>query len=158
MWYMWLHRFRDDTRGAILVEALIVFPLLVVFCFGMFEFGSILWQREQIQVGVRDAARYWSRCRQTSGAFATECSEQIARNIAFFGTPFPVADSTPLRVPGWDGDPVTELEITPAKGALPPNPDRSDTVRVTGRLAYQGFVYLQGNPISYSAEARLIGW
>lgn len=151
-------RFRSDESGGVLAEGLIVFPVMVLFAFGMLEVGSVLWHREQVQTGVRDAARYWSRCRQSAGAFATGCSEEIARNIAFYGTPAPTIGTTTLRVPGWDGDPVSELTITPTKADLPESPGTSDTVQVTGYLAYNGFLYLHGKPITYRAEMGLVGW
>ncbi|CUH74913.1 Flp pilus assembly protein TadG [Tritonibacter multivorans] len=153
-----LSRFRRSDSGGVLAEGMIVFPVMILFTFGMLEFGSVLWHREQVQTGVRDAARYWSRCRQSAGDYTTGCSEQIARNIAFYGTPSPIVGTTTLRVPGWDGSPVTELVITPEKSALPTSPEIDDVVQVTGQLSYQGFLYLRGKPIRYRAEMGFVGW
>ena len=149
--------FLRRERGAVLLETLIVAPVLIIMSFGFVEFGNILWQREQLQAGVRDAARYWSRCRQSMGGINTDCSETIARNIAFYGTPNP-GSGTPYRVPRWDGNPATELVITPDKASLPGNPDRTDTVRVTGTMEYRGFFLSGPYEISYRAEMRYIGW
>ena len=149
--------FFPEERGAVLVETLIVAPVFVLMIFGFVEFGNALWQREQLQAGVRDAARYWSRCRQTVGGAATDCSEAVARNIAFYGSPSP--GSSPVnRVPGWDGSPANELEILPAKGDLPGDPIRSDLVEVTGRMEYRGFLLRGPYEMSYRAEMRYIGW
>ena len=152
-----LKRFRKDESGAILIEGALTFPVLLMVAFGMLEFGSILWQREQVQTGVRDAARYWSRCRQTAGAFNTGCSETIARNIAFYGTPNP-GTNAPLRVPGWDGNPSTELELFPAKASLPANSSITTAVYATAQYDYQGFTSLINQTIFYQSEMRFIGW
>ncbi len=46
-----------DTRGAALVEAAIVLPLLLMFVFGVVDFGAIYSNRTTVNQGVRDAAR-----------------------------------------------------------------------------------------------------
>jgi len=73
--------FAFGTEGALLTETLIVVPVITIFAVGILEFGNVFWQRHQVQVGVRDAARYWSRCR-AAAPFNT-CSPEIAQNLAF---------------------------------------------------------------------------
>ena len=56
-------RLRDLWRsesGAAAVEFAIVAPLLVLLFAGFMEFGSLLFQQQQLEKSVRDAARYLS--------------------------------------------------------------------------------------------------
>ncbi|MFB2608471.1 TadE/TadG family type IV pilus assembly protein, partial [Rhizobium phaseoli] len=60
-----LHRlclgFWRREEGAVLAEALLAIPFVTLFAAGILEFGSIFWQRMQIDAGLRDAGRYLSR-------------------------------------------------------------------------------------------------
>lgn len=155
-------RFIRSARGAILVETIIVVPVVTVFAAGIVEFGSIFWQRHQLQIGVRDAARYWSRC--IGNPELSSCSIQKARNMAFYGTAEPPADqigctSPLLRVRGWCNN--SQLVINPA--TAPANISANNLFTVTGTVTYQGspvFRLLQIDPIefSYTYEQRFIGW
>lgn len=156
--------FCSDERGVVLAEALLVFPIMTILSFGLLEFGNVLWEREQLQVGLRDAARYWSRCRTDIGGIATSCSEATARNIAFYGNP---SGTGPLRVPGWD-DP-SEINFEPGKASLPSNSslpaDPADMAKVvvTGRVTYEGspaFAMLLDDAVTigHRVEMRFIGW
>ena len=135
-----------------LAEALIVIPVVALFAIGILEFGNVLWQRHQLQTGVRDAARYWSRCRPGFGS----CSLDTARNIAFTGIP---TTGGTLRIPNWDE--ASELEIEPV---TPPTvPLATDLVTVTGSVDYQGsplFNLLMDETftIQYAHQERYIGW
>jgi Flp pilus assembly protein TadG len=155
------HFVRQDL-GTVLTETIIAVPLLTLLAIGMLEFGNILWQRHQMEVGVRDAARYWARCRPTAdGQAFMPCSETIARNIAFFGNP---AGSTGRwRVPGWDGSDPDHLRITPALNALPTAPTATDVVEARGQFDYRGspligVLNLGTITLSYTHEQRYIGW
>ena len=108
-------RFFRNEQGAVLAEALIAFPVLTVLSFGLLEFGNLMWQRQQLQSGVRDAARYWSKCRPATVNYAATCNETTARNIAFYGDPRG-AGYGQLRVPGWDNS--SEITFTPDKTGL----------------------------------------
>lgn len=150
-------RFAASDRGAVLTETIIAVPLLTVLAVGMLEFGNMLWQRHQLQVGVRDAARYWARCRpiQNGGAFMP-CSQAIARNLAFYGNP---TGTGAVRIPGWDN--ATELTITPA---TPPTvPTAASLVVATGTFPYQGsplisVLGLGTIELSYTYTLRYNGW
>lgn len=147
-----LNGFSASTEGAILTEALLVLPVVMVLAIGILEFGSIFWQRQQVEVGVRDAARYWSRCRPSFGP----CSLTTARNLAFYGTS---AGGGALRVPNWFRD--TDLTIDPATPSANPGP--ADLVAVTGTLAYQGsplsaLLGLNLFTVSFAYEQRYQGW
>lgn len=146
--------FQEDQQGTILVETLAVVPVLIILSFGLLEFSNMLWQRMQLQTGVRDAARYWSRC--SSEISGVTCSQDIARNIAFYGQP---GGGGSTRVVGWND--ASELIISPAIPPLPPGP--TDVIVVTGRTAYQGtpvlgFVTDEALTIEYSYQMRFIGW
>lgn len=153
-----LSKFISDKRGVVLTETLIALPILLLITVGLLEFGNMMWQRQQLQVGVRDAARYWARCRPTSGAGTPymPCSISLARNIAFTGDP---TGTSPLRVPGWDD--AAELQIDPA--APPTSPISTDLVSVRGEVNYQGsalYDRLIGSnfSIGYNYTTRYVGW
>jgi len=161
-----LQRFKESTGGAILVEALIVVPVVTILAVGILEFGNVFWERQQMQSGVRDAARYWSRCNQSPDFVqdrGPSCDLIKARNIAFYGNP---EGNGFLRVPGWSDDDelsiywVRDNTILPSQ---PENPTREDLVVVEGALEYFGsplFGTLQIDPIiiTYRHEQRYIQW
>lgn len=141
-----------DQQGAILVEALVVLPFMIVLVFVILEFGNMLWQRLQVQTGVREAARYWSRCPDDFSS----CSETIARNIAFYGHPLGSSGGT-LRMPGWDD--ASELTMSPDKASLPAIPTDADIVSATGVVPFHGwFLNDRGITINVTVEMRYIGW
>jgi len=152
---------RRET-GSILVETVVVLPVLTILSIGVLEFGNVLWQRHQLQTGVRDAARYWSRCPN----FTTDAvCEQIAENIAFFGRPDGDRSLHDLRVPGWyqaPGGANDHLTIDPA--TRPAEPDLDDVFRVTGAVDYQGSPVIGALGLSgaikiqYYFEGRYLEW
>lgn len=151
----YLSRFFKNESGAILVETIIVVPVLTILTFGILEFGNMMWQRQQLQVGVRDAARYWSRCKPDFNP----CDLATARNIAFYGDPRGTSGPNNLRVPGWDSE--AELTISPA--TPPADPLATDIVTVAGNFVYQGSpvygaVFGSTNQIGYFVTMRYQGW
>jgi hypothetical protein len=154
-----LRRFISRNEGSIFLEALIIIPFITIFAAGVLEFGNIFWQRHQMQVGVRDAARYWARCRDNIGAADAGCSETIARNIAFHGT---IDGTGPLRVPGWDT--AADLILTPGTAdLLVANPGPGDTVVAQGINQYEasplfGLLNLGAMTIRTRHEERYFGW
>jgi Flp pilus assembly protein TadG len=144
-------RFQREEHGAVLAETLVVVPFVTLFSVGILEFGNMFWQKEQIETGLRDAARYLARC-QTDATFAAACSETAARNIAFFGTASP-SDGAALRVPGWGPD-AADITITePVAGVV-----RVEAAH--GYLSSPLFGWLDLDAISIEAfhEERYIGW
>ncbi|WP_429811849.1 TadE/TadG family type IV pilus assembly protein [Ensifer sp. B1-9] len=100
-------RLRRETQGAVLVEAIVAVPFVTFFSVAILEFGNMLWQKEQIETGLRDAARYLARCQPDNlPDFDSDCSEVLARRIAYYGTSS--ASATVPRVTGW----------TPARSAI----------------------------------------
>ena len=149
-----LRSFAAGTQGALLTETLIVVPVVTIFAVGILEFGNVFWQRHQVQVAVRDAARYWARCRQDD-VFIT-CTDRIARDLAFYGNP---RGEGPPRIVGWVNDEalVIEPEVPPS------NPGADDIVRVTGIHTYTGsplmrLLQIEAFDFSYTHEQRYIGW
>jgi Flp pilus assembly protein TadG len=98
--------FFGNDRGVIMTEAILSLPILVLLAAGVLEFGSVLWQREQIVTGLRDSIRYLARCRHADATCDT-----TARNIAYYGSS---AVGT-LRVPGWNS---TDSPITITRATL----------------------------------------
>ena len=114
-----LLRLKHDDKGAAAIEAALTFPFLVLLASGLFEFGSLFYNYEMIQTGVRDAARYLARVGNLPA------SEAAARNLAVRGT---VDASAPLRVSWWNGADVQIIYKTT------PNPVDPDT----GLRLYRG--------------------
>lgn len=149
--------FCASEKGAVFIEALIVVPLFMIFSIGILEFGNVLWQRHQLQTGVRDAGRYWSRCTpDASGSWSGgSCSLDIARNIAFYGDPAGAAGGGELRIPNWNN--AAQLTITPE------HPASGDQVIVRATLDYQGSplfsaLGIGALQIGYTHTERYIGW
>ena len=150
-------RFVSEERGVVLIETLLAVPVLTLLAFSILEFGNMMWQREQLQTGVKDAARYWARCRPTGAGGSTfmSCDIATARRIAFTGLP----SGGVVRVPGWDA--ASELTITPL--TPPGTPSSTDLVTVQGTVTYQGspwFNALISNNIQlgYYHQTRYLGW
>ena len=162
MRHFWRLFSRQEEEGAILTEALIVIPVITIFAVGIMEFGNVFWQRQLMELGVRDAARYWSRCRPVDADDNTymPCSIDTARNIAFYGHPDGNPDGTRLlRVPNWS-DP-TELTIEPETPPIFPTDD--DVIIVTGTMEYYpsplfSMLSIGAIPITYIHQQRYMGW
>jgi len=155
--WRWGRTFVAQTHGALLTETLIVVPVVTIFAVGILEFGNVFWQRHQVQVGVRDAARYWARCHRDE-VFMT-CSDVIAANLALYGQPTP---SATLRVPGWDDPDLLEFSPLPDRISVAPGQE-GFTVTVTGTHTYTGsplmrLLQIEAFDFSYTHEQRYIGW
>ncbi|AGS24938.1 Flp pilus assembly TadE-like protein (plasmid) [Rhizobium etli] len=151
-----LHRlcpgFWPREEGAVLAEALLAIPFVTLFAAAILEFGSVFWQRMQIDAGLRDAGRYLSRCRPLSGTYVPTCNQATAKTIAFYGTQTPAAGAQP-RVPGWN-DPA---DITISA------PDADGNITISTAHLYQsspvfGFLGIDAITISSFHEERYIGW
>ena len=149
----------QQEDGVILTETLIALPVLILISITFVEFGNIMWQRQQLQAGVEDAARYWSRCRPKTGAQEDfmSCSVETARLIAFTGSPSPEGGAS--RVPGW-GD-ISELTISPEVPETRPTKD--SIVLVSGTVTYQATPWTarfvpDRITMSYYHQMRYVGW
>jgi len=83
----------SDQRGAVIVEGAVVFPVLFLIAFGVFEFSNLFYSHHIITTGIHGAARYLARLDNPASA------EDIARNLAVTGT---TDGSGPRRVSWWD--------------------------------------------------------
>lgn len=141
----YLAGFFAEQRGVAMTEAIIAVPFLFIFAVGVLEFGALFWQREQIETGLRDAARYMARCRHDPAI-----CEATAQNLAYYGTS---AATGPLRVPGWEND--DDITFTPATvGAIM-------TATTTHELANSSLLGMfRSEPISITANhnQRVMGW
>lgn len=157
-------KFRQDERGAILVEMTLVAPLMLSLSAGVFEFGNLIQKKLLIEAGLRDAARYAARCRP----IGTACSTAAA-NIAARGS---VDETGAPRVAGWAAADVT---VNPQYQTIAITVDGSGnqnyrsstanvyTVRVSTSFSYAGvslLSYLGLGPITLTGaqEERYIGW
>ncbi len=140
-----------DQCGAVLAEALIVVPFVTLFSVGILEFGNMFWQKEQIETGLRDAARYLARC-QTDATFAAACNANAARNIAFYGTPAP-SGGNGLRVSGWGPDAGDITFTEPVAGVI-----RASTSHIYVNSPLFGWLDLEAITIEAYHEQRYIGW
>lgn len=135
--------FFDSEDGVALTEALIVLPFLTFLAIAILEFGMLFWQREQMETGLRDAARYMARCRHATGC------DTAARNLAYFGNSL---GGTNPRVPGWTAAnaPIT---FAIASGQV--------SARSTHNLANSplfGALGLDTITITARHDQRVIGW
>lgn len=139
----------QGQQGTVMVETLVVIPFVLVFALGILEFGALFWERQLMQGGVRDAARYLSRC---NPAFSS-CSITVARNIAFYGNP---TGTGALRLADWHRD--DQLTVS-----APFPPATTGSVTVTGSFTYQGSplvsaLRLPPILVSYASTQRYFGW
>lgn len=160
-----------DRSGAALIEAAMVFPVLISLGFGAFDFSNYFYQHQAVVTGVRDAARYLARnsCATAtpSAPPATACATQIAdaAQIAVYGD---IGGTTP-RVANWSAREitVTYTAIANASSASTGEPTYRGgnpiyTVDVSTSFSYQQIGFLTmlglGNPtISASHTERVIG-
>lgn len=172
-------RFRTSERGAILVEALLVIPVISLFALAVIEFGYVFWERQQVQAGVRDAARYWSRCSPTAFASGAGCTVDKAKDIAVSYLDVS-RNQTFARLPNWlkadvkfypviktaantqQCPPDKTKEIT-ATTAPPTNPTAADRFVVItefpmGDTPLSVLTRGPGITLSYSLCMRYVGW
>jgi hypothetical protein len=131
-----------------MTEALLAVPVLTLLAIAILELGVLFLERQAVQTGVRDAARYLARCLPDTG----RCSVAVARNIAFHGT---LDGSGPLRLRGWSGEGGLVLV-----SALPPT---DGILRVEGRFDHGGsplvgVLDLPALSITYPHAERWMGW
>lgn len=155
--------FIGDQSGATMVEMTLLAPFLIVLSAGVFEFANYFHDRHLVQAGVRDAARYYARCRR-SDATAAACAA-AAQQIAVFG-----AGGT-ARVTGWTTDDVTvaidkTIAVTVDEDgnvnhrSQYPNVlvvEVSTAIDYTG-VGFVAFLGIGGIEISGAHQERVLGW
>ncbi|BCG75755.1 pilus biosynthesis protein TadE [Mesorhizobium sp. 113-1-2] len=164
----YIDRFRQDQRGAVLVEMTIITPLMLVLSAGVFEFGNLIHDKLLMEAGLTDAARYAARCNSQlytdSGLAAINCTA-IAANIAVFGNP---AGTGSARVSGWQTSNVTvttnnSCQDTVVGGVTQYRSTTAQvcTVRASGTYPYAGvgmlsFIGISPITLQGSHDERLI--
>lgn len=155
-----LVRSARDDRGVAAIEAAIAFPFLVALGAGLFEFGTVFYNVELMQTGVRDAARYLARTEEPTAA------EAAARNLAVTGA---VTAGQPLRVSWWQPQQVrityrdTPNPIDPATGLRRyRGADPLKVIRVSTDVPYAGqglLALIRLGPLQVGAahEERYVG-
>ncbi|WP_245426331.1 TadE/TadG family type IV pilus assembly protein [Mesorhizobium sp. WSM3862] len=139
-----LTKFRQDQRGAVLVEMTLVAPLMLVLSAGVFEFGNLIHDKLLMEAGLTDAARFAARCNSqmyTDAGLTINCANTAA-NIAVFGNPTGAGNA---RISGWQTANVTVTTTFACYDAVVAGVTRYRsttaqvcTVRAAGTFAYAG--------------------
>src|SRR5215204_3253 len=147
-----------DERGVAAVEAALAFPFLLALMAGLFEFGSVFYNFELMQTGVRDAGRYLSRVPDLGAA------EENAKRLAVTGS---IASGQAARVDWWTPGQIQISYRTNLRDATTGlrNCRAGDTltiVRVSTSVPYEGMGLLAAiglGPIQINAahEERYVG-
>ncbi|MDN3720591.1 hypothetical protein QW131_18365 [Roseibium salinum] len=119
----------------------------------------MLWQREQITTGLRDAVRYVARCHtntdpDTDPLIRDEAAcDATARNIAYYGS---VSGSGTLRVPGWDAatSPITIIRTSQAAQDVV----TASTTHTILHSPLFGFLGIDDITVTLDHQQRDIGW
>jgi Flp pilus assembly protein TadG len=138
--------FLRDEEGIAMTEALIALPFLTFLAVAVLEFGSLFWQREQMETGLRDAARYMARCRQASGC------DTIASNLAYYGNS---NGSGALRVPNWNATnaPITFSNPSGVGGTV-----SATSTHTLANSPLFGWLGIDAIVITVNNDQRRIGW
>ena len=87
-------RFVYETDGRALLETVIIVPVIFLFLAGILEFGTLLFNKLELETGLSDAARYLARCQDyVTGTSTYGCTVAKAKNIALYGTEAPPTGS-----------------------------------------------------------------
>jgi Flp pilus assembly protein TadG len=157
--------FSRDDNGSALVEAAIVIPVLLTLFLGVFEFSALFWEQQLISSGVRDAARFLSRCLGVSARsdclnVSETAVEEAAKNLAVYGS---ISGGKVTRVPDWAVDQVkiSFATIDNAGGTYRGPPIiRTVTVSTTythPSLGFLGYLGLSNLNFSVSHQERVAG-
>ena len=136
-----LKRLIREDRGAAIVEATIVLPLLLTLGFGVLQFSNAFYDHQQITTGIRDAARYLARVPNPNNGAA----QANAQNLAVYGN---IGGTGPARVPAWTIGQVTPTITTVANPSAATGnltlrgPDPLTIIVVSAAVPYPGLGFL----------------
>ena len=99
---------RRDERGAAVVEFALILPILVMFVFGIVEFGRAYNARIELTAAVREGARAAAVADPSDDPLATEAATNATINGARGLTP----PLTPAQVSVITCGPSTNAEVT----------------------------------------------
>lgn len=94
-----LPRLRPLRRGSAIVEFAVAFSLLVTIFTGVWQFGYAFYVYNQLETGVRNAARYASLANYDGGAWNGATFNGRVKNMVVYGKPEVTSDDKPI-VPG----------------------------------------------------------
>ncbi len=99
-----------DVRGSVLIEGTIIFPVLFVLFFGVYEFSWYFYEQHRVSTGIRDAARYIAR---TVNSPSDATVQSNAKSLALSGDTSGSCPSTPTtcRVKGWTDPATIHIEL-----------------------------------------------
>jgi Flp pilus assembly protein TadG len=158
-------------RGTYAVEFALVFPVLILFMFAVFEFGRFLMARQTLDNAAREGARL-AACKsgfkydpvsQTYIAQSLTTADVQNTVINYLaGQAFQNSSSQPLSAPDinvYRADPTTGLAMTDAKGSNWLNASFGETIAVQVTCQYQpilpGWGYLTSpDPVSFICMMR----
>lgn len=90
---------RSSRRGNAIVEFAIAFGLLLTIFTGVWQFGYAFYIYNQLESGVRNAARYASLINYDGGSWNGVTFNSKVKNMVVYGKPDPVSTDKPI-VPG----------------------------------------------------------
>jgi Flp pilus assembly protein TadG len=157
-----------ETDGAALLETVIIVPVILILLSGLLEFGTLMFNKLELDTGLRDAARYLARCQDyMNGTPVYGCSTDQAKDIAVYGNTYAgnvVPAGTKARVFGLTIGAVTiTLNKFPSGGTCTNVTTTVCVVRVAADFNYAGgpLLGLVGlSPIHVASfhEERVVGW
>lgn len=153
-------KFATSESGVVMTEAILAVPIITLLSVGVLEFGAVLWEREQIDTGLRDAARYVGRCHATaSGALSVGACEGYARNLAYTAT---IDGSGSLRVAGWTAGTSNIVFTYPV---ISTDPKLSVTIGATATTTHKmitsplfGFLGIGDLTVTMAHTQPKLGW
>jgi Flp pilus assembly protein TadG len=86
--YFRLRAFLRDNSGAMLVEAALVLPLMLLFMAVIIEMGRVTWIYQAASGGVRDASRYLARTSLVTPCPPTDLADLTTKATTFINNTF----------------------------------------------------------------------
>jgi hypothetical protein len=90
---------RPLQRGSAIVEFAVAFGLLLTIFTGVWQFGYAFYVYNQLETGVRNAARYASLVNYDGGSWGGATFNTKVKNMVVYGKPDVTFDDKPI-VPG----------------------------------------------------------
>lgn len=77
-----------NNKGAVAVEFALIIPVLLLFMFGIIEFGRVMWINSSLQYSVEKAARYVITNNDATDAEITAYAENHIYGLSLDGIAF----------------------------------------------------------------------
>lgn len=154
-------RFLRDDRGAVLVEATLILPMVLLLMLGVVEFGRIYQGHHVIEKGLRDAARFLAHVAAScpGGTITNAADAATAKNLALTGQP---SGGSP-RLPYWTdpGTVTVAVSCLDNSGAALAGPSFIPTINVSASVPYAdaGFLSILGvDPLTLTASHQEVNF